>query len=265
MQQNPKEKVQLPFDFKQIFEAPKGKKLLSVDYSGQELRILAIISRDPTLINAFKKGYDLHLMTANEVFGLGIPDECLAKDHPDYNDLKEKFDHERHIGKNGYNFPIVYGTTSYGIAKNCGVSEDEAQAGIDKFFDAYPEVRRAIKQCSTRLYENWHVKSLTRRRRRLDPNEKKSHRQAFNFLIQGLAADMIRCACNNMRRVIQEHPEWGIKIIAIIHDEVVMEINEDAIEKASPTIKDVMENAMPKLPLKMECDLGIGDSMSEAH
>ena len=264
MQQNPKVNPLLPFDFKSIFEAPVGKKLLGVDYSGQELRILAIISRDPTLLEAFKKGYDLHLMTANYVFDLGIPQEKLAKTHPEHNKLKKEYDRERHIGKNGYNFPIIYGTTAYGIAKNTGISEDAAQEGIDRFFNAYPEVHRAIRLCSTFLNENWHVQSLTRRRRRLDPGEKKSHRQAFNFLIQGLASDMIRCACNNLRKVIKEHPEWGLKIIMIVHDEVVMEINEDMIEKATPIIKDVMENAMPKLPLKMEVDIGIGQTYSGA-
>ncbi|KKK90490.1 hypothetical protein LCGC14_2722510, partial [marine sediment metagenome] len=264
MQQNPKLNPLLPFDYKEIFEAPKGKKLLSVDYKGQELRILAIISRDPTLLNAFKKGYDLHLMTANYVFNLGIKDDQLAESHKDYKKLRKKYDHERHIGKNGYNFPIIYGTTAYGIAKNTGISEDVAQTGIDRFFNAYPEVRRAIQRCSTFLNENWHVRSLTKRRRRLDPGEKKSHRQAFNFLIQSLAADMIRCACNNMRKVINEHPEWGLKIIMIVHDEIVLEINEDMVEKARPFIVDVMENAMPKLPLKMSVDIGVGQTYSSA-
>ncbi len=264
MQQNPKLNPLLPFDFKAIFEAPKGRKLLSVDYKGQELRILAIISRDPTLLNAFKKGYDLHLMTANAVFDLGIKEEELAETHPKYKGLKKKYDHERHIGKNGYNFPIIYGTTAYGIAKNTGVSEDVAQTGIDRFFNAYPEVRRAIQRCSSFLNDNWHVRSLTKRRRRLDPGQKKSHRQAFNFLVQGLAADMIRCACNNMRKVIEEHPEWGLKIIMIIHDEIVMEINEDMVEKARPFIVDVMENAMSKLPLKMSVEIGVGQTYSGA-
>lgn len=264
MQQNPKTNPLLPFNYKEIFEAPKGKKLLSVDYKGQELRILAIISRDPTLLNAFKMGYDLHLMTANHVFELGIKDEQLAENHPDYKELRKKYDHERHIGKNGYNFPIIYGTTAYGISKNTGITEDEAQEGIDRFFNAYPDVRRAIQRCSNFLRDNWYVRSLTKRRRRLDPNEKKSHRQAFNFLIQSLAADMIRCACVNMRKVMKEHPEWGLKIIMIIHDEIVMEINEDMVERARPFIVDVMENAMPKLPLKMLVDIGIGSTYSSA-
>ena len=263
MQQNPKVNPLLPFDFKSIFEAPAGKKLLSVDYSGQELRILAIISRDPTLLEAFKKGYDLHLMTANYVFDLGIPQEKLAKTHPEYNRIKKEYDHERHIGKNGYNFPIIYGTTAYGIAKNTGISEDAAQDGIDKFFNAYPEVRRAIRRCSTFLNENWHVRSLTKRRRRLDPGEKKSHRQAFNFLIQGLAADLIRMACNNLRKVIKEHPEWGCKIIGIVHDEVILEIKDEYVNSSIPVIRDLMENAFPKLPLKMVVEIGSGKSYSE--
>lgn len=265
MQQNPKIREELPFDFKEIFEAPDGKVLLSVDYSGQELRGLGIVSHDPVLMDAFKNGYDLHLMTANAIFDLGIPKEHLKETYKGYEKLKKKYKYQRHVGKNGINFPIIYGTTAYGIAKNVGLSEDEAQAAIDKFFALYPGVQQAIKRCSDFLWDNWHVRSLTKRRRRIDPNIKKSHRQAFNFLIQSLGADMIRCACNRVREQIKLHPEWGIKIIMIIHDEIVMEINESAVEDAKPIIRDVMENAMPKLPIKMPVDIGVAKNFSGAH
>lgn len=75
---------------------------------------------------------------------------------------------------------------------------------------------------------------------------------------------MIRCACNNVRILIREHPHWECKIIGIIHDEIVMEINDEFVEQAKPLIKDVMENAMPKLPLKMTVDIGVGQNYSEA-
>ncbi|KKL75826.1 hypothetical protein LCGC14_2051060, partial [marine sediment metagenome] len=144
------------------------------------------------------------------------------------------------------------------------VSEDIAQTGIDRFFNAYPEVRRAIQCCSTFLNENWHVRSLTKRRRRLDPGQKKSHRQAFNFLIQSLAADLIRMACNNLRKEIINHLEWECKIIGIIHDEVILEIKDEYVNSSIPVIRDIMENAFPKLPLKMSVDIGIGQSYSGA-
>ena len=263
MQQNPKVNPVLPFDFKGIFEAPEGKSIVSADYAGQELRLLAIVSGDETLIDAFKQNLDPHLMTGNAVFGLGLTKDQMKRTSPEYHDLKEKYDHERHIGKNGYNFPIIYGTTSYGISKNTGVSEDEAQAGIDKFFNTYPGVRVAINKCTNFLKKCWHVRSLTRRRRRLDPNEKKSFRQAFNFLIQGLASDMIRRACNLVREELSRYPEWEAKIIMIVHDEIVYEIKNEYVEIASEKIKGIMEHAMD-LPLDMEVEIGIGKTYSEA-
>lgn len=263
MQQNPKVNPELPFNFKEIFVAPEGKKLMAVDYSGQELRILGVVSKDEVLIDAFKTGKDLHLMTANNVFHLGIPEEGLIKTHPTYNDYREKYDHERHIGKNGYNFPIIYGTTAYGIAKNNGIPEEDAEKGIQAFFGLYPKVRQAIRWCSAFLTKNWHVRSLTGRRRRLDPNIKKSHRQAFNFLIQSVGADMLRCATNKLRKLFIEHPEWGAKILLVIHDEIVLEINDDYIDEATPKIKEVTENAM-NLSVDMAVDIGVGQNYSQA-
>ena len=263
MQNNPKINPELPFDFKSIFEAPEGKTLISADYCGQELRLLAIVANEDILLNAFRENMDPHLMTANSVFGLGIEPEMMKTTHPQYNELKDKYKHERHIGKNSYNFPIIYGTTAYGISKNTGITEEEAQKGIDKFFQAYPRILSAMKKCSDFLKQNWHVKSLTRRRRRLDPNEKKSYRQAFNFLIQGLASDLIRCACNNVRKLFEEHPEWEAKILFIVHDEIVFEIKEEYVDIANPMIKETMETAM-NLPLRMEVELGVGKTYSEA-
>jgi DNA polymerase-1 len=263
LQQLPKKKKKLPFDYKRIFEVPDGKVMVSVDYSGQELRILGVVAKCPVLIKAFKAGVDLHLMTANIVFDLGIPEEKMITTHPEYEALKEKYEYERHIGKNGYNFPIIYGTTSYGISKNCGISEEEAQKGIDKFFSAYPNVRTAIKRTSEYLHSNWHVRTLTNRRRRLNPEDKKSHRQAFNFLIQGLAADMIRCACNKVRKIGIDHQQWELKQIMIVHDEIVFEINEEYADEALPIIKEAMETAM-NLPLRMPVDIGIARTYSGA-
>lgn len=263
MQQLPKKNKKMPFDYKKIFEVPEGKVMVSVDYSGQELRILGVVAKCPVLIAAFKAGVDLHLMTANIVFELNIDEEKMITTHPEYEAIKEKYDSERYIGKNGYNFPIIYGTTSFGISKNCGISEKEAQVGIDRFFSAYPNVRKAIQRTSEYLRLNWHVKTLTRRRRRLDPEDKKSHRQAFNFLVQGLASDMIRIACNKVRKIGIEHPQWELKQLMIIHDEVVFEINEQYVEEAMPKIKDLMETAM-NLPLRMPVEIGIAKNYSGA-
>ncbi len=263
MQQNPKVNPELPFNFKEVFVAPEGKKLVAVDYSGQELRILGVVSKDEVLLDAFKTGKDLHLMTANNVFNLGIPEEVLVKTHPKHKEYREKYDHERHIGKNGYNFPIIYGTTAYGIAKNNGISEEDAERGIQSFFGLYPKVRQAIRWCSQFLTKNWHVRSLTGRRRRLDPNIKKSHRQAFNFLIQSVGADMLRCATNKLRKLFIEHPEWEAKILLLVHDEIVLEIKEEYLDTAIPKIRGMAETAM-NLSVDMEVDIGVGQNYSQA-
>jgi DNA polymerase-1 len=104
---------------------------------------------------------------------------------------------------------------------------------------------------------------MTNRRRRLNPEEKKSHRQAFNFLIQSLAADMIRVACNKVRKVGLEHPQWELKIISIIHDEILMEVNESYQEEIAPIISEVMATAM-NLPIRMPVEIGFGKTLSEA-
>ena len=205
----------------------------------------------------------MHLMTANSVFNLGIPEEVLVKTHPKHKEYREKYDHERHIGKNGYNFPIIYGTTAYGIAKNNGISESEAEKGIAAFFGAYPKVRRAIHWCSQFLTANWHVRSLTGRRRRLDPDIKKSHRQAFNFLIQSVGADMLRCATNKLRKLFLENSNWEAKLLLVVHDEIVLEMKEGSLDRALPKIKEACETAM-NLSVAMEVDIGTGKTYSSA-
>ena len=263
MQQLPKVNPELPFDYREIFTVEEGKVIVVVDYSGQELRILGVVSKDEVLLDAFKTGKDLHLMTANNVFKLGIPEEVLVKTHPKHKEYRERYDHERHIGKNGYNFPIIYGTTAYGIAKNNGISEEEAERGIEAFFGAYPRVRQAIRWCSQFLTKNWHVRSLTGRRRRLDPDIKKSHRQAFNFLIQSVGADMLRCATNKLRKLFLAHAEWDAKTLLVVHDEIVLEINEGSLDRALPKIKEACETAM-NLSVEMEVDVGTGKNYSDA-
>ena len=263
LQQNPNVRKELPIDFRRVFVAPKGKKLIVADYIGQELRVLGVVSNDPTLIKAFEKDMDLHLITANALFNLGLDEQSMINGTPDHTTAKEKYEHERHIGKNGINFPIIYGTTSYGISRNIGVTEAVAQGYIDKFFNTYPEVRKAIKRTSQLLERCYYVRCLSSRRRRLNPKSKKSHRQAFNFLIQGLCADMLRCASIRVRRLILENPQWGLKQLLVVHDEIVMEINEEYVDEALPKIKYEMEHAM-RLMIPPKVDLGVGKNYSAA-
>ena len=253
-----------PIDFRGCVIAPEGKTLIVADYSGQELRVLAEVSQDKNMINAFLKDKDLHLATANKVFKLGIPEECLYRSHSDYLGYRKKYKNERHIGKNGINFPIVYGTTPYGRAKDLNISEKLAEEYINGFFELYPDIKKAIEKCGKILKFQHYVTTLAGRRRRFPGHlTAKNFRQAFNFLIQGYSADMIAIAAGKIRKLALSNPWCELKIILIVHDEIVMEVNEEYAETILYSIKYAMENAV-KLSMPLIVDIGIGANYSEA-
>jgi len=263
LQQSPKERKEYPVDFRGTIIAPEGKTLIVADYSGQELRVLTQVSKDPGLIDAFKNGKDIHLETTNRSFGLNIPDEQLYTSHSKYKELKKKHKKARDNTKNTVVFPVIYGTTAMGVSKSRGVSEKVAQGYIDDFLDLYPGVRKAIERCNNFLKHHKYVYTLSGRRRRLYDLTPKAYRQAFNFLIQGYSADMIRCAATGVLRAGLEHPEWGLKLILIIHDELVLEVNDSYLEVAKCSVKEAMESAV-EMCLPLIADVGTGKKYSEA-
>jgi len=263
LQQSPKERKEYPVDYRGTIIAPEGKSLIVADYSGQELRVLAQISKDPGLIDAFKNDKDIHLETANRSFDLNIPDEQLYTKHPNYSNLKKKYKKERDITKNTVVFPIIYGTTAIGVAKSRGVSEKVAQGYIDDFLNLYPLVREAIETCGTFLKYHRYVYTISKRRRRLYELTAKSFRQAFNFLIQGYSADMVRCAANKVRNLGLAYPEWDLKLVLIVHDELVLEVKDEYIEVAKQAVKEAMESAV-KMCVPLIVDIGSGKRYSDA-
>ena len=264
LQQLPNVNPLYPIDFRKCVIAPEGKTLIVADYSGQELRVLAEVSHDKNMINAFLKGKDLHLATANKVFKLGIPEECLYTSHPDYLEYRKKYKDKRHIGKNGINFPIVYGTTPYGRAKDLNISEELAEEYIDGFFELYPDIKKAIERCGETLKFQHYVTTLAGRRRRF-PGQlvSKNFRQAFNFLIQGYSADMVVSAAVRIRRLVIKNPIWHLKMVLTVHDELVMEVDKDWAEVAAKSVKYEMEHAV-KLSMPLIADIGIGINYSGA-
>lgn len=263
LQQSPKEQAEYPVDFRGTIVAPKGKTLIVADYVGQELRVLTQISKDKNLINAFNNDKDIHLETTNRSFDLKIPDEQLYTKHPKYKELKKKYKTKRDDTKNTVVFPVIYGTTAHGVSKSRGISEEKAQGYIDDFLDLYPDVRKAIQRCSNFLKAYKYVYTLSGRRRRLYDLTPKAYRQAFNFLIQGYSADMIRCAATNVRNLGLVNPKWGLKLVLIVHDELVLEIKDEYLEEALPLVKEAMENAVSMcLPLVVE--IGAGKNYSQA-
>ena len=264
----------LPVDCRSCFVSSKSKTMISADYAAQELRVLAHESKDPTMIEAFNNNMDLHLMTARTMFDLPIADEQLCNDHPDHKELADvKFKHERHAGKNGVNFPIVYGSVAYSIAKSNHVTEEEAQRWIDTYFKMYPGVKNRLSQITGDVQNKRYVTNLVGRRRNfrhpfiekygkrvLDP---RAIRQGFNFIIQGFSAEMLRLSMVRIRALMKQHPEWGLEFLLTVHDEVVMEVLDEYVDIVIPKIKDIMENCV-KLRVPVKVDIGTGQNYSQA-
>lgn len=252
LQQLPKIKADFPVDTRKCFIVDDDEIMITSDYSGQELRILAHISQEPNLVAAFNKGQDLHLATAKAMLGCDIPDEALYETHPDYEKYKKKYKDERNKAKI-INFGIAFGKGSFGFSQDFGISEDEAQGILDKYFNANPGVRKAIDSTTAFVKRNGYVASITGRRRRFTPKQdekgnkyypKAAFRQAFNFLIQGYASDMIRLASIKCYDLKQKHPEWHMKFLASVHDEVVFSVKKQYEQQAKIAIKEAFETAV---------------------
>ena len=240
-------------NYRSIMKAVEGCSLLAPDYSGQELRLLGVVADDKVIQNAFLEGLDLHLLTANECFSLNLSTEQMTEDTPEFKKAKDKYAEQRYKAKNGANFPIIYGTTAHGVSWRQGVSVEEAQRWIDSFFRLYPDVRRAMDDTERELQERGFVTTLFGRRRRfpgfqyLNPREKASAlRQAFNFKVQGSAADQVKIAMSKIFTA-------GYSVVLMVHDEVVIEIATEDAEVAGEKIKSLMENAVSFcIPFKVE-------------
>lgn len=267
LQQLPKINKDMPIDTRKCFVAPKGSTMITCDYSGQELRVLTEITQEPVLIDTFNKGKDMHLATANDFFNLNIPEEALYEGSKEHGVYKDKYKAERNKAKI-INFGMAYGKGAFGFSKDFNISEDEAQEILDKYFAALPKVREAIDRCHQEVRDNGFVATMAGRRRRFKLNQwgkmdNKSFRQAFNFLIQGFSADMIRIAMVRVRELGKQNKEWGLKTIATVHDEAVYECNEQYIRVASDGIRLAFEEAV-KFCIPVVADVSTGKNYSEA-
>lgn len=250
-------------DLRSFFIAPKGKVLLAADYSGQEVRILAHITQDPTLIEAFAKNQDPHLAVANKFFDLGIPEKCLSTLHPEYEEYKTKYKKERYDSKT-INFSIAYGKSAYGFAADWGVSVSEAEKFIDSYFERFPKIKAAIERCNELVYKQKAIRNIMGRIRRFDYVDNRVLRQSFNFLIQGAAADMVKKAAGDTYKLCQLHPEWDCKFILAVHDELVYEINDEYKDIALAEIKYTMEHAIELcVPMIVDINYGLNYSIAK--
>jgi len=239
---------------RQAFIPEEGDLILSADYSQIELRILAHLSQDPILIKAFQEGEDVHTRTACEIFGL-TPDQVST-------DMRRR--------AKTVNFGIIYGMSGYGLSQDLGVDQSTAQEYIDHYFERYAGVKSFIDKLLEEARNKGFVCTLFNRRRfikELDsPNRntrQMAERMAINSPIQGSAADLIKEAMIRLYpKLKRELPDT--KLILQIHDELLFEVNERDVEKASEMIRQEMEGAI-HLSIPVKVDINTGKSWAEAH
>jgi len=228
--------------------------ILSADYSQIELRIMAHLSGDPSLKEAFIRGEDIHASTAAAIFN--IPIEMVNDDH-------------RRKAKE-VNFGIIYGISPYGLASRLGIEPDEAQQIIDNYFVRFPRVNDYMIHTIAFARKNKYVKTILNRRRYIPEIESKNNnvrqnaeRVAINTTIQGSAADLIKIAMINIQNRLTAE-KMQTKMILQVHDELVFEVKNSELETVKEMVKYEMENAI-KLDVPIKVDLGVGKNWLEAH
>ena len=223
--------------------------ILSADYSQIELRLLAHVSGDENLIHAFTSGEDVHTMTASKVFG--VPLSEVTKE------MRRK--------AKAVNFGIVYGQSKYGLAKNIGISNDDAQQFIDKYFEHYPGVKEYMNYEKEFVNKNGYVETIFGRKRYLmselqSPNfqiREFAQRAAINQPLQGTAADLIKMAMIEVERRLEEK-KLKTKMIMQVHDELVFEVLKEELDEVKALVKDAMELNQPlKVPLELDFNCGV--------
>ncbi|HEX8931731.1 MAG TPA: DNA polymerase [Patescibacteria group bacterium] len=238
---------------KSCFVADEGSVLLSFDYSQQELRILAHLTGEEKLIEAFKNNQDVHKTTASQLFSVA------------YNDVTKA---QRSIAKT-INFGIIYGMSSYGMSQGMQISVEEAQVFIDTFYTTYPKIKTYFEQYINQGKKDGFVETLLGRRRFVFeyPGQKfidnNMRRVLLNYPIQGTAADLMKKAMIEVdREVIQQ--EKDIKLLLQIHDDLVFEVKNEpqAIERLIKKIKGIMCNVYP-LAVPIEVDIKRGENWGE--
>lgn len=231
---------------REIFVPEEGYLFISADYSQIELRILAHLSEDPSLINAFKEGKDIHRKTASEIFS--IKEEDVT-------------DEQRRIAKT-VNFGISYGISAFGLSESIKIPYERAQELIDLYFLKYPKVKSFIERTIDYARKNLYVRTLFGRIRPLpdinSPNQflrQQAERVAVNTVVQGTAADLIKIAMVRIyERICKENLD--AKIILQIHDEIVIEVLEKEINRVSDILKEEMVDFSFSVPLEINLYVG---------
>ncbi len=240
---------------RQAFVAPAGYKILAVDYSQIELRIMAHLSGDQALLDAFRDGKDIHAATAAEIMGVSI----------------DQVSSEQRRRAKAVNFGLIYGMSAFGLAKQLGIPRGEAQAYMDKYFERYPGVMQYMEDTRSAAADKGYVDTIFGRRLHLPEiksrngmRRKAAERAAINAPMQGTAADIIKKAMLLVDQWIQEEGNGRVKLLMQVHDELVFEVEESSLSEIESKVQKLMESAAElKVPLVAEA--GHGDNWDQAH
>ena len=231
-----------------------GCKILALDYSQIELRIMAHLSADDSLLNAFAQGLDVHRATAAEVFGTGL----------------EQVSVEQRRAAKAINFGLIYGMSAFGLGKQLNIGRNEAQQYVDTYFERYPGVKRYMEETKQLARDQGYVETVFGRRLYLpDINARNGNvrqyaeRTAINAPMQGTAADIIKRAMIRVQAwLVDTRPHC--KMIMQVHDELVFDVAADEVESCCAAIAELMTGAA-ELSVDLEVDAGVGSNWNEAH
>ncbi|WP_233968256.1 DNA polymerase I [Pectobacterium polaris] len=239
---------------RQAFIAPKGYSIVAADYSQIELRIMAHLSGDKGLLNAFANGLDIHRATASEVFGIAL----------------DKVTSEQRRSAKAINFGLIYGMSAFGLSRQLNIPRSESQKYMNLYFERYPGVQDYMERTRQQAAEHGYVSTLDGRRLYLPDihsrnamARKGAERAAINAPMQGTAADIIKKAMIAIDDWLQKDTP-KVKMIMQVHDELVFEIHDSVIEESISKIKELMEGCM-QLNVPLQVDIGTGMNWDEAH
>ena len=239
---------------REAFIAPDDYKILAADYSQIELRIMAHLSKDDGLLDAFAKGQDIHKATAAEIFSSAIDDVTP---------------NQRRSAK-AINFGLIYGMSAFGLSKQLQITRAEAQSYIEQYFDRYPKVKDYMEETKLSAKQMGYVETVFGRRLYLADIDSSNYqrrqyaeRSAINAPMQGTAADLIKMAMTDLhQRIIDQ--SLDAKIIMQVHDELVIEVHQSQADELSGITLETMSN-ISKLDADLKVDADLGSNWDEAH
>lgn len=239
---------------RQAFVADKGNKILAADYSQIELRIMAHLSGDKSLLTAFKQGKDIHRATAAEVFDVDLDD----------------VENEQRRAAKAINFGLIYGMSAFGLARQLNISRYDAQEYVDLYFERYPGVKKYMDDTRDKAHDQGYVETVFGRRlylpeinSRNGQRRQYAERTAINAPMQGTAADIIKCAMIQLNQSLTAS-SINARMIMQVHDELVFEVAEKDLKQLTDLVKKEME-AAAKLKVPLVVDIGVGDNWDQAH